>query len=507
MKLQTDRTRSRLLTAGVVILTYCFLLLLSRGFVTSGDDWFFTSRTMDESLAQALKNGWANATGHYRGTNGRLLGNGFSKSLGCSEFWREIVRCGMMLTILLLICRVAKLRDLTLYAVALTMFIALPKDLYAQAYAWAAGFFNYVPPMIGILLYILRVERLLDRKKDSVLWGLAMLLTALLGQFFVENATVGLCLMSGIVFVWYLATRKKWSWSLGGHLLGAVLGCIIMLAAPGYNNVNQEGYRQVVSTFEELMKVIRTNFAFITRYLTEDNWLTIVPLTALSIGLLMGSKAGKAWIRKAAIVGLWVCPVYFYAHYRILSRLAYAQWVADIAFWLDVALNLVYLLCVLAAVLLGVADASRKCRAVLLILAVPMVFGPLAVVNPIGPRCLYIPYMLLVTLMLTLLAEVYDRFDRAQVRQLRIPVVLTAACVLSVYLWTAVWNGHCEQVRTQQIQNALSTGAASVELPSFPYSEFVHNPNGSVMKYYYFHEEAGDLEFIFIDPATWYNSR
>ena len=160
MKLQTDRTRSRLLTAGVVILTYCFLLLLSRGFVTSGDDWFFTSRTMDESLAQALKNGWANATGHYRGTNGRLLGNGFSKSLGCSEFWREIVRCGMMLTILLLICRVAKLRDLTLYAVALTMFIALPKDLYAQAYAWAAGFFNYVPPMIGILLYILRVGRL-----------------------------------------------------------------------------------------------------------------------------------------------------------------------------------------------------------------------------------------------------------------------------------------------------------------------------------------------------------
>ena len=111
-----------------------------------------------------------------------------------------------------------------------------------------------------------------------------------------------------------------------------------------------------------------------------------------------------------------------------------------------------------SAVLLGVADASRKCRAVLLILAVPMVFGPLAVVNPIGPRCLYIPYMLLVTLMLTLLAEVYDRFDRAQVRQLRIPLVLTAACVLSVYLWTAVWNGHCEQVRTQQIQNALHIG-------------------------------------------------
>ena len=161
----------------------------------------------------------------------------------------------------------------------------------------------------------------------------------------------------------------------------------------------------------------------------------------------------------------------------------------------------------LAAVLLGVTDDNRRCRAVLVILAVPMVFGPLVVVNPIGPRCLYIPYMLLVSLMLILGSEVYDRFDREQVKHLRLPVVLTAACVLTVYLWTAIWNGHCEQVRTRQIENALATGSATVELPSFPYSEFVHNPNGSVMKYYYFHETAGDLEFIFIDPATWYQNR
>ena len=507
MKLQTKTARSRILTAGVVILTYFFLLLLSRGFVTSGDDWFFTSRTMDESLIQALKNGWANATGHYRGTNGRLLGNGFSKTLGCSEFWREIVRCGIILTILMQACRVAKIRSLTLYAAALTLTIALPRELYAQAYAWAAGFFNYVPPLVGIFAYILRTDRLLETGKDSLLWGIAMLVMATLCQFFVENVTVGMCLMSGLVFVWYLAVQKKWSWSLFGHLLGCALGCFIMLSAPGYSNINQEGYRQVVTTFEELMQVIRTNFAYITRWLTEDNWLIIVPLTFLSIVLLLGSRSGKAWLRSGALVGLMVCPVYFFAHSQILGKVSYAQWVADLAFWLDAALNLLYLLCVLTAVVLGMKDESRKRRAVLTILAVPMVFGPLVVVNPIGARCLYIPYMLLLCLMLTLGADVYDRIPEKQTKRLRLPVVLMTACVLTVYLWTAVWNGHCEQVRTRQIETALATGAATVDLPSFPYSEFVHNPNGSVIKYYYFHETAGDLQFNFIDPATWYQTR
>lgn len=55
MKLETRGSRQKILSAVVIILTFCFLLLLSKGFVTSGDDWFFTSRTMDENLLEALQ--------------------------------------------------------------------------------------------------------------------------------------------------------------------------------------------------------------------------------------------------------------------------------------------------------------------------------------------------------------------------------------------------------------------------------------------------------------------
>lgn len=507
MKLEMRPTRRRLLTAGVVVLTFCFLLLLSRGFVTSGDDWYFTSRTMDESFLKALERGWANAAGHYRSTNGRLLGNGFSKAFGCSEFWREIGRCGIILIVLLQLCRLAKIRTLPMYAAALMLVVAIPPELYAQSYAWGAGFFNYVPPLVVIYGYLFRVDRLLDGKKDSALFGLWMLLLLLAGQLFVENVAVGMCLLTGGVLVWYLTVNRKLSWSLCGAFLGSILGCVIMFSAPGYSNVNQEGYRQVSATFEELMKVVKSNFAVITQYLTEDNWMIIAPLTALSLWLLLGSRTEKRWqkgLRNAATLALMICPVYFYAHYEILSTLAYAEWVAELGFWLDIAANLLYLLAVLTAVLMGLEDVNRKRLAVLSIAAVPAVFGPLVVVYPIGPRCLYIPYMLLVGLVLILAAEALDRVGEKAVRMLNIPVAATVACVLTVYLWVGVWNGHCEQVRTTQIENAMAAGASTVELPSYPYGSFVHNGNGGAMRYYYYYETPGDLEFIFINHADWY---
>ena len=510
MKLQTQATRTRLYWAGAVVLTYLFLLLLSRGFVISSDDWFFTSRTQDESLFQALKNGWANAWGHYRGTNGRLLGNGLSKALGCSEFWREIVRCGIILTILLQLVRMAKIKGPMMYMTALALTIALPADIYAQSYAWAAGFFNYVPPLMMILAYIHRADRVLAGERDTVLWGPVSFLLALSCQFFVENVTAGMCLFSAGVLLWHLVRSRKLSWSLTGFFLGAALGCWVMFSAPGYANVNTEGYREVSATFEELMEVIKTNFATITMYLTERNWLVIAPLTVLSLALLLGAKPEKkctAILRNAALCTLLVCPVWFFANRQLMPVLGYVEWVREMAFWLDILLNLLYLLSVLAAAVLGLRDRNRVRRAVLSIAAVPMVFGPLVVVTPIGARCLYIPYMLLVGILLIFAAELAERCGTDRKKLLTVPVALVTCFALSVYLWTALWNGNCEKVRIEKIESAMAAGETSVVLPSFPYGSYVHIGNGAAIRYYYYYEEPGDLEFRYILHEDWYNTK
>ena len=508
MILKTKRTAA--LSAVVVMLTFAFLLLLSRGFVTSGDDWYFSALDTGEGLVNAFKAARHNAYRHYLSLNGRLLGNGASRFFGTNDVLRELGRCSIILVILLQLVRTAKIKSMVMYMAALMLTVALPADIYAQSYAWAAGFFNYVPPLMMILCYILRAERVLDGEKDKVWHGILMALLALSCQLFVENVTVGVCMLSGGVLLWHLIRTRKLSPSLLGFFLGAVVGCIIMFAAPGYANVNNEGYRQVSSSFSELMKVIKTNFTDITMYLTERNWAVMAPLTAVSAALLFGAKPRKGstgLLCSAALAALMICPVWFFANRQLLKTLYYSEWVTELSFWLDVGFNLLYLLAVLTAAVLGLRDQTRLRRAVLCIAAVPMIFGPLVVVTPIGPRCMYIPYMLLVCILLIFAAELSERCSPDLLRRATAPVALMTACVLTVYLWTAVWNGHCEKVRISRIEQAMEAGAASVELPSYPYTAYVHNGNGGAMRYYYYYETPCDLEFLYIPHQDWYTGK
>ena len=508
MKLEAKAGRSLLYRGGAVVLTYLFLLLLSQGFVTSGDDWYFSARDTGEGLVEAFRAATHNAYRHYLSLNGRLLGNGFSRFFGTHDVLRELGRCAIILVILLQLVRVAKIKSGLMYMVALMLTVALPADIYAQSYAWAAGFFNYVPPLLAIFLYILRADRVLRRERDSALWGVALFAAAVCSQLFVENVTVGVCLLSGGVFLWHLISRRKLSWSLTGFCLGAALGCFIMFSAPGYANVNNEGYRQVSSTFAELMKVIKTNFSAITMYLTERNWSIIAPLTVLSVCLMLPAKETgvKGTLRILALTALTVCPVWFYANRQIMKTLSYADWVAELAFWVDVLMNLLYLLAVLAAAVLAVEDQARRCRAVLCIAAVPAVFGPLTVVTPIGPRCMYIPYMLLAAILLIFAAELAESRPIDSRKLMTVPVALTMVCVLTSYLWIAVWNGHCERTRISRIEAAMDAGQTSVVLPSYPYTAYVHNGNGGAIRYYYYYEVPCDLEFQYVIHEQWYQN-
>lgn len=507
MKSPIYATGHRCFRGLVILLTFCFLLLLSRGFVTSGDDWFFSAQNPDEGFREAVKEGYDCAARHYIGINGRILGNAFSRFFGSNDTLRELGRCTIMLVILLQICRLAKIRTGVEYLAALLLFVALPSDLYAQSYAWAAGFFNYVPPIMMLLAYMFRAERILRGEKDKPLSGVGMFLLAFFAQFFVENMTIGLCLLCVGVLVWDLISHRRISWSLIGALLGAVVGCAIMFSAPGYAKINSDGYRQIGTSLEELMAVIQTNFMTVTMYLTERNFLVMVPLTGLAMLALAGEKPEQSGIQRlkfAAILLLMVCPVYFYANYQILGKMDYVPWVRTFRFALDVLANLLYLLAVLAAAVLGIREPGRRTRGILCIAAVPMILAPLMVVNPIGPRCMYIPYMLLVCLVLAFGADLLERCPAGWIREIRIPVALTVAAVLGMYLWLSVWNSHCEKIRIARIEEAMAQKAESVELPSYPYPDYVHYGNGSAICYYYYYETTGDLKFVYHDFEDWY---
>lgn len=152
------RAQRRGKLALTLLLSYAFLLMLSKGFAVTGDDWFFTTKTQSEGPVTAFLRGVHVAAQHYETTNGRLLGNFLSGMLGCSKALRELVRCGVILGIVAAVWRLCKIEKPIGRVCALALLVALPAELFSESYAWAAGFFNYVPPALLVLLYLLLLE-------------------------------------------------------------------------------------------------------------------------------------------------------------------------------------------------------------------------------------------------------------------------------------------------------------------------------------------------------------
>lgn len=487
--------------------SYLFLLVLSYGFPVAGDDWFFTTRYQNEGIWDAIQRGIAISRVHFFSTNGRYLGNAFSAIFGCSDLWREVFRCGIVLGILLLLCRFCGIRRGVPYVAMLALLVALPARIFSESYAWAAGFFNYVPPALLMLAYFLAIDPLADREyRDHGYQFPLLLLLGLCTQFFAEHVTVAVCLLSVLLWIGYLAYARRCSWKLTGYTLGALAGAVLMFCAPGYRNIGEEGYRTISQSASDLMAVVQGNFLKITGCLTEDNWGVIGLLSAACIALLgRGVKQCRGRSQKLRILTLLLVTVplvFFYANQHILDAFQYKPAMSQLTFALDVICNLAYLWGLVQTVFLCINSPQAKRRALLLLLAAVLVLAPLLVVTPIGPRCLYVPDVFLIGLFFILAGEVV-RAGHMEKSALRWPVLAVACSVLLCYLWMMVWNGHAETVRVRYTEEKLSQMATEITLPSYPYSAYIHGGDSGTIHQYYFHAVPGDVTFYFVPYEVW----
>lgn len=499
--------KKRYLTGFLLIVgTYLFFLLLSFHFPVAGDDWFFTTRYQNEDLLFALRKGFSSAKHHFITTNGRYLGNAFSGMLGCSAVCRALFRSGVMLGVVLAVCRLCKVQKISGYFLATALTIALPPMLFGQTYGWAAGFFNYVPPLFLLLLYLCGAAPLFvdENKPDRWYHGGLFFLLGFCTQFFVENVTVAMCLLSGILWGVFFITRKRCSWKLSGHFLGTAAGAVLMFLAPGYQNVGSEGYRQASHTLFGMLETAKTNFFTITKYTTEENWLLIGAITLFCLLLLCKweSKTQKErrW-KTVSLLCLTVPLVFFYANRHILESLRFSGTLQTMTFLADIAFNLLYLAGLGLTICLCVKDSGYKTRMLLCLLAAVLSIAPLTVVNPIGPRCFYTSHLLLVCL--ALLTGGYALQGKRQALALRLPAILVSAAVLVSYLWIAMWNGRVEAIRIARTEQQMAEHAETIVLPSYPYLAYVHGGDGPAIQNYYYYETPGDIDFQFISYRDW----
>ncbi|MCI9352587.1 MAG: hypothetical protein HFF58_04960 [Lawsonibacter sp.] len=477
-----SRGQGRRETALCLAGLFLVLFLLSGLYPVTGDDWY------REALGASLQSPWdlfQEVAGRWAATNSRILGNLLAYSAGSRPLLRQLYQAALTLGLIALLARVTGIGGwggLLLWTAGV---LSLPRDIFAQTHAWAAGFFNFVPPVVVVLACLVLVQPVLDGGKleeTPQRWA-GLFLLGFAHQLFVEHSTLYALCAALVLLVWYRLERNRWSPSLLLLLLGCVLGAALLFSSPSYRMVSGDGsyYQSGLSGgLAGLIATARVNLPTVARYLILDCPVLYISLTALAS--VLGTRF-RGWPHRLLDIGLFLSLLWMVCGPHPFAAAC------------------VWALLLVLALALWLPDRVSRARTLFFLLSAGVAAGPLLFVNPIGPRCLFFPYILL----LAAAGCILRCLEPGRMSSLftgLVPAALAAAVLgacFSIYLPIH----RLELRRTGILEEALASGAAEAVLP--PYGQdggwLWDGDNSEKIGQVYYRETPGDLEIRFFAPC------
>lgn len=470
--------RKHFMTATHIILVFVLALgvfRLFRLFPPTGDDWILLGNT---NLSPEYI--WNRGIYDWQAQNGRILGN-FLHMIGVFAI-PSLIAKGVCLFVLIFGFR--KITDTTWLQsafITLAAVLFLPKEILREVWVWNAGFYNYVPPMVLIILTltIWKSEHL------QIIKYLSICFLSLAACLFMENVTVYLCLLS-LVFI-AVSIRKPTLRARSFCLAaGTLLGTIAMFSSPSYYRVVEatDGYRTVGRSIPELVQTVANNWteSFAPFVLSQHHLLLVSMVTLTTIAYLRSKKERKTVHLLSPILlvlfslGLSLAPKPFDT------------------LWLNLPLHLAFY-----SVLLWMGWNALKDQDRLLfvysVLSAMFIVAPLMPVTPVGARNFFSPvifHLLIVFLLLKSLRKTDGKiWSRAFTVCLIVLVFIQGNSLTQIY--SANYKVHQERVSIAE--NATRSPEYIFYMPLFPYPDYLHGHDPSKMGYRYYHEKPLDIFF------------
>lgn len=198
--------------------------------IPSGDDYFWWGN----QGTYLLYHGFYGPQATYGGSsNGRYFGN-LLEIITMHRLTLAVLAYAIGWT--LLIWCIWKLSGKTIASLLLSpLFVfTLQGGFINNVLAWNAGFVNYVPPMILVLLYLIVLEWDIPSKVKPFIPILTLLLAFSAGLFD-ENMTIPSVILAILVILYY---RKKTKALHITYLIGAILSAVIMFIHRGYHEAS-----------------------------------------------------------------------------------------------------------------------------------------------------------------------------------------------------------------------------------------------------------------------------
>lgn len=446
------------------------------------DDWYYEGGYSLSALLTTRSIGW------YQTLNGRILGNALEGFTATHKLLRALIQALFVFGIWRTAASLLKLPtagELLLMA----GIVLLPSGLYAQTYGWGAGFFNYVPEMLLLLVCAWLIYRWQSGAcRNKALSGMAALLCALCAQLHAENFTVISMMLGAGLIVLTIAPvlRQNRAALLSG--IGFLLGGAIMFASPAYH----QGY-YTVST--NLMERILENYQTVSFYTLGYHVIASLLLTVSAVFLLWNREIKWSRSVKYAVTAVLVLlQLYFIGYHQILGDqlMVHSQEITD---GLDFLANVVYVLLIFACTMKLPVSIERKCLTLIPLVLAVFYAGPLLVVSPIGPRCFYSTWILMLFSGASLAMEAFG--EKLQLSAVKGISLCICAGVMVVCIGRNYQNHTVFVQRIQAITQGMSQHVNTIALQDYVFPEYVWGNNSQTIGEHYYYSTPHDITFTY----------
>lgn len=444
---------------GVFFLIWIFFL---HGLPLSLDDYGFLG-TSFVSNSEALQ--WVLGFG-----NGRLLGNGGIVFLLHHPKTGVVVRPLVLAGIAVLLPAVLRVRRNigSLFTMLLIMMIA--PGVFGQSISWMSGFQNYVPP---VFLFLAGTYIVLHSGKNGKVCMVLCAAAVMIGvamQLYIEHSSCLNLLMAVLLvgYVWKKQRQRSCRITALCFSLGAILGFAAMLLITGRSTVGHVSY--LSGGFSALLHGLMRNAVEIMGMLAENAALLLCLAGLLLVLIKRFQKDFTVMEMKASVLGLILPAVFFCGRLFIGFRSWYGKLIPA-----ETVFTLFFMLLWTASVsfvIIRLCKKEKSKRVLACLVLFVLAFAglvPLLFIWPIGYRCLFHSYVLLVACALLLLDEVMEGMESEKHRRGLVTGLCCLMCVSTLTMGAMFTDiRKMNRIREDYLSEMAGAGEKTVETFNIP---------------------------------------
>ncbi|WAX56013.1 DUF6056 family protein [Jatrophihabitans cynanchi] len=452
--------------AGLLATWFIVFAILAEFFPRTGDDWAWGTHEGTDRLSH-----------FFSGINGRYGGDLTVLILVRAGLFAPLVVSAIVCATLFLVLQVSDNRSPLGYGLVGLLFLTMPLGTWRESVVWLSGFTNYAFAALAFLgLFALAKGEWSGRLRRPGAGRLALVaLAGFVGQLFMENVTLSICVMGVGLSLLFRRVHGRWgpyvlTWTAAGFV-----GAAVMFSNSAYRTVARGGpaYQktQVLSGKNGLHDLAVKLFDYISTHAVVLNVVLNATLVVLVVLLVIASGRFRTGAGQVIIVlsfaflllswGLWLAE----RHRHLGTRTRSLAMLATL---------LLLAMLVLTALTL-IRSRERRWSMGVAVASSVVLIGPLLFVNPIGPRCFYPTYLLLLVAVSVVAREVRERLSVVGRPEFSVPLHLASAAIVVLMFVVYVTISHALDRRLDHIHQAVDAGRDHVQISPLPYPYYVHN--------------------------------